>query len=64
MAATTPVRQVGVMVSAGVAGRVGVDGRAGQPRHGVGELVFGVGGDLVGGDDAQIAVDDQVGLRV
>jgi hypothetical protein len=30
----------------------------------VGELVFGVGGDLVCGDGAEVGVDDEVGFCV
>jgi hypothetical protein len=41
------VRQVDVVVVAGVAGRIGVQGGTGEPGYGVGQLVLGVRGDLV-----------------
>ncbi|MEO3779492.1 hypothetical protein ABGB16_22145 [Micromonospora sp. B11E3] len=48
------VGQIGVVMDPGMAVRIGVHGDGGESRHGVGELVFGVSGDFVGDDEAQV----------
>lgn len=53
-----------VVVGPGVGGRVGVDGGGLQVGDGVGEVVFSVGGDLVGGGEAQPGVHDHMGFGV
>lgn len=58
------VGQVRVVMPAGVAVRIGVDGGAGQPRYGMGELVFGIGGDLVCGDEREVGVHNEFGFGV
>src|SRR4051794_34127066 len=58
------VRQAGVVGLARVAVRVDVDGGADQPGDAVGELVPGVGGDLVGVEQAEPGVDHDSRLGV
>jgi hypothetical protein len=48
------VGQLGVVVVAGVAGWVDVHGGARETRDVMGELVFGVGGDFVGGEQGEV----------
>ena len=52
------------MLVARMGGRVDVHGGRGQVLQPVGELVLGVGGDLVGGQQAQVRVDHHGGLDV